>query len=566
MLKIGIYDRYLNTFGGGERYSCKMAEILSKEASCTVDLITDIHSNIEDVSKRLNLDLSKVNLKIFPYISDDYASKITGNYDIFINTTYLSSLSASGRYNIYLCYFPTPFDSDFKFLHKFLLLFFRLPAVWLFKIANKIIYTSNVFDIKEGLYDVKRFMLKRGSWSSGKVVLKVKDFSLKNIYFEKINIGFKNPSSSKISDMEVSVKVFSHSKDRIYENKGIDISNIEDYDNLFFEKKLQLKSGDRINLEIPLNTEKGNLILITSSTFIPSQTDSEILDSRVLGVVLYDNNRLSLFEKIILKILGFIPLFLITYPSKLKFLDTYDKIISISRYSYFWVKKLWSKESTILFPPVDTESFYSSGKEKIILSVGRFFPEHHNKKQLELAQVFMELYDQYPEEIKGYELILAGGLENKKAHLDYVEKIREASCGYPIKIAANIAWEDLTKVFAKAEIFWHAAGIGEDEQKHPEKFEHFGITTVEAMVSGCIPIVINKGGQKEIIKEAVNGFKFDSFDELKEKTIAAIKNPLEMSKIRENAKIDAGLYSNEVFRKNLLEIIESAKDALNKKT
>ena len=107
MLKIGIYDRYLNTLGGGERYSCKMAEILSKKIpGAAVDLITDIHSNLKEVSERLNLDLGKVNLKIFPFISEDYASRITSEYDIFINTTYLSSLPASAKHNIYLCYFP----------------------------------------------------------------------------------------------------------------------------------------------------------------------------------------------------------------------------------------------------------------------------------------------------------------------------------------------------------------------------------------------------------------------------------------------------------------------------
>jgi len=566
MLKIGIYDRYLNTLGGGERYSCKMAEILSKELSCTVDLITDIYSNIDDVSKRLNLDLSKVNLKLFPFISEDYASKITGSYDIFINTTYLSSLPASAKYNIYLCYFPTPFNSDFKFLHKFLLLFFRLPAIWLFKIASKMIETSNVFDVKEGIYDVKRFMLKRGSWSSGRILLKIKDFSLKNIHFGKINLGFKNPSSSKISDMNVTVKVFSTVQKNFYINDEVNNMEIENYGDLFFEKKFQLKSEERVNLEIPLNAEKGNFVLITSDTFVPSQINKDILDSRVLGVVLYDNNRTSLFEKIILKVLGFIPLFLVTYPSKLKFLDTYNEILSISDYSHFWIKKLWDSESTILFPPVDTKSFYSRRKEKIILSVGRFFPEHHNKKQLELAQVFIELCSQYPEEIRGYELILAGGLENKKTHLEYIERIREISSGYPIKIFTNISWEDLTEVFSGAEIFWHAAGIGEDEQKHPEKFEHFGITTVEAMAAGCIPIVINKGGQKEIIKEAVNGFKFENFGELKEKTLMAIKNPLKLVEIRENATRDSRLYSNEVFRKNLLKIIHNAENTLNKST
>ena len=78
------------------------------------------------------------------------------------------------------------------------------------------------------------------------------------------------------------------------------------------------------------------------------------------------------------------------------------------------------------------------------------------------------------------------------------------------------------------------------------------------MAAGCIPIVINKGGQKEIIKEAENGFLFEDFNELKEKTLSAIKNPEKLISLRENAKKDSGLFSNEVFEKKLLEIINSA--------
>jgi glycosyltransferase involved in cell wall biosynthesis len=160
--------------------------------------------------------------------------------------------------------------------------------------------------------------------------------------------------------------------------------------------------------------------------------------------------------------------------------------------------------------------------------------------------------------MKGYELILAGGLENKKTHLEYIDKIKAISKDFPIKIMTNIAWNDLLKIFSKAKIFWHAAGAGEDENKHPEKFEHFGITTVEAMAAGCIPIVINKGGQKEIIREAEDGFTFKTFDELKEKTIMVIKNYEKLNNIKENAIKDSALFSNEIFGKNLLKIINKA--------
>ncbi|GAI56688.1 unnamed protein product, partial [marine sediment metagenome] len=83
MKKIAIYDRYLSTVGGGERYSCKIAEVLSKQNEFKVDLITDIFADLKKVSRRLNLDLSRVNLKIFPFVSEDYAVRITKKYDLF---------------------------------------------------------------------------------------------------------------------------------------------------------------------------------------------------------------------------------------------------------------------------------------------------------------------------------------------------------------------------------------------------------------------------------------------------------------------------------------------------
>lgn len=55
--------------------------------------------------------------------------------------------------------------------------------------------------------------------------------------------------------------------------------------------------------------------------------------------------------------------------------------------------------------------------------------------------------------------------------------------------------------------------LGEDEQKAPEAFEHFGITTVEAMASGCVPVSFARAGQPEIIQHGTSGFLWNSFRE-----------------------------------------------------
>lgn len=553
MIKIGIFDRYLATLGGGERYSCKIAEILSQTDQYEVELLSDLHSDLDEVSKRLNLDLSSVKLKTFPFVSDDYSLNITGNYDVFINATYLSALRACGSHNIYICYFPTPFDSDFGLIHRFLLLFFKKPAKWLYKISKKYFLTPNNFEVIEGIYDLKRFILKRGSWSSGQTLIKVKGKSdgleagnpdKKSSARSKLifRLGIKNPMDTGLKAMNVHITAHENTPESIP----------------FLTMNENLGANQRKSLRIILKNETVNYIKIKSDFFIPSSMDSQKQDSRKLGVVLYDETAVSLPRKIILKILGFIPMFLVSYPSDLKFLETYDEIVSISEFSRYWIKKYWKKDSKILFPPVDTESFLPGKKEKLILSVGRFFPEHHNKKQYELVAAFIGMLKEAPEIMKGFKLVLAGGLEDRSTHIEYVNKIKELAKNYPVEIKTNISWEELKDLFSKAMIFWHASGLNEDENKNPAKFEHFGITTVEAMASGCVPVVIDKGGQKEIVQEAVNGFKFENIDEIKIKTLNVIKNYSDLEELRNRAVKDAKKYSDENFKENLLGIIKAA--------
>ncbi|MDD5621543.1 MAG: glycosyltransferase [Actinomycetota bacterium] len=541
MKRIAIYDRYLSTAGGGERYSCKIAEILSEQKDFEVDLITDIFVDLKEVSTRLNLDLTGVNLKIFPFVSEDYAARITREYDLFINATYLSSLPAYGRKNIFLCYFPTPFDIDFTFLHKFLLVFFRRPARWLFRFADRLEEGFDEIKVEEGLYDPKRFLLRRGSWSSGKVILSVKKYS------RYLKFGLKNPVTSAVDLMNIKIGVFE--------------GETENREPLY-DVTIQLKKGIKKSVEIPIDfIGQPVRILISSDTFVPSEADSSSKDSRKLGVVVYNQGRMNFFKKAVLKILGYIPLFLITYPKDLTFLVTYDRIVTISEYSKRWIKKLWGKESTILFPPVDIDSFRTENKGKIILSVGRFFPEHHNKKQLELVGAFRELFDQYPAEMRDYTLYLAGGVGSRTDHLEYVEKVKAAGKSYPIKVITNINWEELVEIFARSYIFWHASGLGEDERIHPEKFEHFGITTVEAMAAGCIPVVINKGGQKEIIRNGYDGFLFDSLEELKDITLKIISGKINIDEIRKNAAESCRRFSGANFKRDLISIVnETIKD------
>jgi glycosyltransferase involved in cell wall biosynthesis len=134
-------------------------------------------------------------------------------------------------------------------------------------------------------------------------------------------------------------------------------------------------------------------------------------------------------------------------------------------------------------------------KQKIILHVGRFFQQLHSKRQDVLVKFFKNLRQQYPQESQGWQLVLIGLVEDQV----YAKRVEAMAKGLPIKIIHEISRAKLNDWYAKAAIYWHATGFGVDEHKYPEKMEHFGISTVEAMASGAAPIVIGQGGQPEVL-------------------------------------------------------------------
>jgi GT2 family glycosyltransferase len=212
--------------------------------------------------------------------------------------------------------------------------------------------------------------------------------------------------------------------------------------------------------------------------------------------------------------------------------DAYTHVIVNSSYGAKWLWKFWRmKHSGIVNPPADMQG-PETGKENLILSVARMEPLG-SKKQKEMLLLFRDMIRDHPQ-LKGkWRLILAGGSTDHNPYLDRIRELAAATEG-TIDIRVNLTLEDLRLLYAKARIFWHACGLGEDD---PKLIEHFGMTTVEAMQNRCVPVVINGGGQKEIVEHGVSGFRFNTARELTEYTLSLIGKPELMERMG-NAAFD----------------------------
>jgi len=78
---------------------------------------------------------------------------------------------------------------------------------------------------------------------------------------------------------------------------------------------------------------------------------------------------------------------------------------------------------------------------------------------------------------------------------------------------------------------------------------------VEGMAAGCVPVVIGKGGQPEIVRHGQNGFLWESLEELKSYTLKLIQDESLRRRIAKNALADSVNYSNERFKTRLGEIL-----------
>lgn len=209
------------------------------------------------------------------------------------------------------------------------------------------------------------------------------------------------------------------------------------------------------------------------------------------------------------------------------------------------------------YPYVDTSRYFPMKKESIILSVGRFFTGEksgaHCKRQDILVEAFKQFMKKVPQE--RWRLVLVGSIDPGKDNEAYATRIADMAKGFPIKILHDATFNVLRQYYAHATVYWHAAGYGIDESREPTKVEHFGISTVEAMSSGAIPIVIGKGGQKEIIEDKKNGFLCETIDDIVENTYSVIKNDTMKANMQKQARERAQYFNKEKFEKTLLEMI-----------
>ena len=210
--------------------------------------------------------------------------------------------------------------------------------------------------------------------------------------------------------------------------------------------------------------------------------------------------------------------------------------ISNSKFIQGSMKKNFSKDSIVIYPPVELEIFQNdSHKEKSAITISRYSQE----KNLEFAiDVFQDI--DVPYTIIG----------NTKARVNkiYYEKITSKLQNLKqskISLITNVERSKVVEGLKKSKVYFHASP------------ETFGISVVESIAAGCIPIVPDNSAHKETVPINELRYRSDDKKDAQEKINKALAGDYDqlIKPLKDSLKI----YDKKTFKDALLSFIENIK-------
>lgn len=235
-------------------------------------------------------------------------------------------------------------------------------------------------------------------------------------------------------------------------------------------------------------------------------------------------------------------------------IDSYTTIAANSAFTSEWIQKMWGVHAPVVYSTGERMG-PAATKEKIILNVGRFvaFGRADDKHQATMLAAFQKLKQLHED---GWQLHFAGTILPGEDVKRRTRQLVEAASGWPVTFHFDAGFQELRELYRRAAIYWHATGFGLAASERPEAQEHFGVTTVEAMSAGAVPVVINTGGQREIVTHGVDGFLWNNLDELLEQTRKLAANSDLMQRLSRQAALSSDRFSTDAFLQRIESLLE----------
>jgi len=228
----------------------------------------------------------------------------------------------------------------------------------------------------------------------------------------------------------------------------------------------------------------------------------------------------------------------------------YQTVLGNSRFTAGWIERLWKKPVEVLYPPVAIEAS-AVEKENVIVSLGRFIVTDGKNHALQI-----DTFRKFLSRTGGdWRLYLMGFCTDFPQDRTYLEKLRSDSKDLPVTFVVNASREAVWSQLARAKVYWHATALGGETHVPPERMEHFGIATAEAMGAGCVPVVPMSGGQPEIVEHEISGFLCRDADALVQFTSRLAGDDHLCLRMGRAARERSKLFRPDAFKQRLSQLV-----------
>ena len=163
-------------------------------------------------------------------------------------------------------------------------------------------------------------------------------------------------------------------------------------------------------------------------------------------------------------------------------------VLTNSEYTRKAISNAFNIDAKILYPPVDVETFQeialkSNQRDDMVLVISRIAPDKQIENAIEVARIMRGRGI-------GKIMTIAGNLHYYDHQ--YYQQMKNMIADYDlsdyVSLRTNISFSRLIQLMQLAKVYFH-----------PRIDEHFGISIVEAMASGLVPVVSNIGGHTEFV-------------------------------------------------------------------
>jgi len=206
-------------------------------------------------------------------------------------------------------------------------------------------------------------------------------------------------------------------------------------------------------------------------------------------------------------------------------------LITNSNFTKNEIKKNCGKDSIVIYPPVKIEKykkFQKYDKIKKIVTISRFSLE----KNLDAT---IEIFNQ-----TNFSCEIIGNAKYKN-QFTVLENL-QGKKGENVKIYSNISSEEISTLLSTAKVYLHTSK------------ETFGISVVEAIAAGCIPIVPDNSAHRETVP--FSELRYKNEKDVKEKIFDAMNGKFDhfLPRLQEHIQ----QFSEKNFQDKILGIIKNS--------